>query len=105
MNIDERMERDPQTELAATLTDPAAQSLTDFLASSLKPSAQQLVRTVDPLMVSGQEKHDWVYSALLELVPLLHASVKETRPIPDEVIASVLDNVIEGAVSWVRGVL
>lgn len=62
----------------------------------------QLMDVDEHSALPNQAKHDWVYSILLMLVPLLKGSVKEVRGVPDEVLADAADQAITEAVSLIR---
>lgn len=85
MNIDERAEQ-------------AA-----LMEGILAPYARPLVESIDAHELPNETKHSMIYGALLAAVPFLKGSVKETRGIPDEVIATAIDDVIAGAVDFLRG--
>lgn len=85
MNIDDRAEQQAEME------------------GVLAPLARPMVEAIDTHDLPNDTKHSMIYSALLAAVPFLKGSVKEVRGIPDEVIATAIDDVIVGAVSFFRG--
>lgn len=69
----------------------------------LAPLARPMVEAIDDQQMPNETKHSMIYGALLVAVPFLKGSVKEVRGVPDDVIASAIDNVIVGAVDFLRG--
>lgn len=75
------------------------------VAELVRPAVTPYVWAAERTPWDGPRKHSWVRMAVLAATPLLKASVKELRDVPNEVLADGVDMAIHGVVKLLKEVL